>query len=258
MMSDTPGLSMPVPQPPASETAPVLLMIERAARDPTIDIDKLQRLLDLRQQMEARAAEQRFNEALAAAQAEMVPIVADARNDQTRSRYATYVQLDRAIRPIYSRHGLSVSYDTDISPKGTDYVRVLAYVAGHGHSRTYKIDIPVTTKGPRGNDVMTAVHATGSANTYGKRYLLIDIFNLAIADRLDDDGNRAGGLVSDGPTISEEQEKQLLAALKITESNIERFCSAFGIEAPSDLPASKFAEAMALLRKKAERMGAAQ
>jgi hypothetical protein len=85
---------------------------------------------------------------------------------------------------------------------------------------------------------------------------LIDIFNLAIADRLDDDGNRAGGLVSDGPTINEEQEKQLLAALEVTESNIERFCSAFGIEAPSDLPAAKFGEAMALLRKKAERMGA--
>jgi hypothetical protein len=37
---------------------------------------------------------------------------------------------------------------------------------------------------------MTRTHATGSAFSYGKRYLLIGMFNLAIGD--DDDGNAAG------------------------------------------------------------------
>jgi hypothetical protein len=40
---------------------------------------------------------------------------------------------------------------------------------------------------------MTRTHATGSALTYGKRYLLIAMFNLSIADDADDDGNAAGG-----------------------------------------------------------------
>jgi hypothetical protein len=254
-MSETPRLSMPVPQPSASETTAVLLMIERAARDPGIDLDKLQRLLDLRQQMEARAAEQKFNAALAAASAEIVPVVADARNDQTRSKYATYAALDRAIRPIYSRHGISVSFDTDVSPKGPDHMRVLAYVAGHGHVRVYKVDLPIVTKGPQGRDVMTPIHAAGSANTYGKRYLLINIFAIAVADKHDDDGNRAGGLISDGPAINQEQLQQLQAALEITASNIDGFCSWFGIETIAELPAARFADAIALLRKKAERMG---
>jgi hypothetical protein len=50
--------------------------------------------------------------------------------------------------------------------------------------------MPIDTKGARGGDVMTRTHATGSAYTYGKRYLLIGMFNLAIGD--DDDGNTAG------------------------------------------------------------------
>ena len=51
--------------------------------------------------------ERLFNEALAAAQAEMVPIVADAVNTEVgrAHRYASYAQLDRAVRPIYSRTG---------------------------------------------------------------------------------------------------------------------------------------------------------
>jgi len=48
-------------------------MIERAARDPSIDIDKLDRLLLMRERENARVAEQTFNAAMAAAQAEMEP-----------------------------------------------------------------------------------------------------------------------------------------------------------------------------------------
>jgi hypothetical protein len=63
---------------------------------------------------------------------------------------------------------------------------------GHvsGATRRYQIDMPIDTKGARGGDVMTRTHATGSAFSYGKRYLLIGMFNLAIGD--DDDGNAAG------------------------------------------------------------------
>jgi hypothetical protein len=50
--------------------------------------------------------------------------------------------------------------------------------------------MPADGKGARGNDVMTKTHATGAAITYGKRYLLGMIFNLAVTR--DDDGNGAG------------------------------------------------------------------
>jgi predicted hydrocarbon binding protein len=43
---------------------------------------------------------------------------------------------------------------------------------------------------------MSRTHATGSAITYGKRYLKDMIFNLSFLEK-DDDGNAAGGVTQD-------------------------------------------------------------
>jgi ERF superfamily len=164
-----------------------------AASDPSIDIAKVEHLVRLKKEMDAAEAERLFNEALAAAQAEMVPIVADAVNSEVgrAHRYASYAQLDRAVRPIYSRHGLSVTFNT--GERSTDaVVEVTCYLCGHGHGRRYSILMPADGKGARGGDVMSRTHAAASAISYGMRYILVMAFNLAV-DR-DDDGNAAGRL----------------------------------------------------------------
>src|SRR5690606_15862485 len=51
--------------------------------------------------------------------------------------------------------------------------------------------MPADGKGAKGGDVMTKTHAAGSAMSYGQRYLLKLIFNVAIGEN-DDDGNSAG------------------------------------------------------------------
>ena len=68
-------------------------------------------------------------------------------------------------------------------------MRVLCYVShSAGHTRTYQCDMPADGKGAKGNDVMTKTHAAGSAASYGMRYLLKMIFNIAIGED-DTDGN---------------------------------------------------------------------
>jgi len=166
-------------------------MIERAARDPSIDIDKLDRLLLMRERENARVAEQTFNAAMAAAQAEMEPIRFDSSNDQTRSRYASYAALDRTVRPIYTRHGFALSFNTADAALPEQARIVCDACHAGGHTRRYHVDMPVDGKGARGGDVMTKTHAMGSGISYGMRYLLRMIFNLAIDQ--DDDGNAAGG-----------------------------------------------------------------
>src|SRR5258708_30880683 len=119
------------------------------------------------------------------AQAELGPVAADASNPQTKSRYASYPALDRAIRPIYAKHGFSLSFDTgeDAAP---DHVRVVCYVAHRtGHKRSYHVDMPADVKGAKGGDVMTKTHATGAAMSYGQRYLLKLIFNIAVGEDRD-------------------------------------------------------------------------
>lgn len=174
------------------EAASLIQVIASAARDPNVDIEKMERLWAMHERMRNRAAEEAFNDAMNKAQSEMGRISADAENKQTRSRYATYGKLDAAVRPIYTRHGFSISFNEgEGAPEGC--ARILAYVSHTaGHTRTYKADVPNDGKGAKGGDVMTKTHATGSAHSYGRRYLLKDIFNIAIGEE-DDDGNGGDG-----------------------------------------------------------------
>lgn len=187
--------NLPAPQignlPAPVQPATMLDIIDRASRDPSVDIDKLERLINMKERMEARQAQAAYDNAMAEAQKEMAPIRADMENKQTKSRYASYAQLDNAIRPIYSRHGFALSFDTGDAPNPTE-VRVLCTVSCHGHRESKKIDMPADGKGPQGAAVMTRTHATGAAASYGQRYLLKLIFNLAVGD-VDDDGNGADG-----------------------------------------------------------------
>ncbi len=186
----TEATTLPSPACAGGEFA-FLAMIERAARDPSIDVDKLDRLLQMRERENARVAEQAFNAALADAQTEMNPVAADSDNPQTRSRYASYAALDRAVRPIYTTHGFALSFNTADAP-GPEQARIVCDVCHTGgHTRRYHVDMPVDGKGARGGDVMTKTHAMGSGISYGMRYLLRMIFNLSIDQ--DDDGNAAGG-----------------------------------------------------------------
>jgi len=196
---------LPVAQP--TEAVSFLHMIERASRDPAVDIDKMERLMQMHERMVDKKAEADFNDAMTSCQAETRSIAADANNPQTRSKYASYAAMDRALRPIYTKHGISISYGTEESPK-PEHVRVIAYVARGGYTRKYQADMPADGKGAKGGDVMTKTHAAGAAMSYGARYLLKGIFNIAVGED-DDDGNGRGG----GHKMSEKQEADFDAAI---------------------------------------------
>lgn len=232
-----------VPAAPVSETAAIFQIIERAARDQTVDIDKMKQLMAMHQSMQANQAELAFDDAMAAAQEEMQPVRADADNPQTKSKYASYAALDGAIRPIYTKHGFSVSFSTgDGAPEA--YVRVIAKVAHRGgHRERPHIDMPADGKGAKGGDVMTKTHAVGSAVQYGRRYLLGMIFNIAVSK--DDDGNAAGNTSA---TINDAQIKELLALIEKVGAFTPKFCEVYQIESVPELPARLFKDAVQNLR----------
>lgn len=242
---EVPARAPEVAQLPAATN--IFQVIERAARDPNVDIDKMKQLMEMRERAEARQAEMAFDNAMADAQEEMQPVRADANNPQTKSRYASYHALDTAIRPIYTKHGFSLSFDTaDGAEPGN--IRIVCKVANRsGHRERPHLDMPNDGKGAKGGDVMTKTHATGSAVTYGKRYLLGMIFNIAVGG--DDDGNAAGGKV-DNTAISKEQAQIIRDMIETTGTDTERFCRAFKIEAIPDLPANRFDTAVARLNEK--------
>lgn len=212
-------------------------MIERVAQMPDVRMDVLQGLVAMRNDELRRVAEQKFNEAMALAQADMGRVAADKNNSQTKSRYASYAALDRVLRPVYTKHGFSLSFDTGEAP-GPEIVRVLCYVSHGGFTRTYKADMPADGKGAKGGDVMTKTHAAGSAFSYGARYLLKMIFNVAVGED-DDDGNAAGA----GETITEDQASALQAMLMEHDIPLAKFFKVMKIEKLSDLPVRDLPEA---------------
>lgn len=176
-------------------TAPpsLLTIIERIALNPQVDIDRLERLLALRERMEDREynreAERQFDEAFAAAQAEMPRVVKNSFNPQTKSRYASLDAVLVAVMPSLTKRGLCLSFSRDPTPP-EGFIIVTARVAGYGFSRTWSRPTPVSSTGLRGNQNMTPTHADASAESYGKRYLCNSIFALSIGED-DDDGNGA-------------------------------------------------------------------
>lgn len=190
---------------------PVLQMIADAAVNPAVDIDKFERLMALKERQDAKLAEVAFNKALRLAQKKIGPIVAATKNRATGSKYPKYHVIDAAIRPIYTKGGFSLSFNSRAHADPT-MMTFLCYVShDKGHTREYEIDLPADGKGPKGADVMTRTHAAVSATSYSKRCLVGMVFNLATID-IDDDGNAAGATPQ--PRITDSQAADLKSLIE--------------------------------------------
>ena len=154
-------------------------------------IDVIERLAALQDKQMQREAEIDFNSAMNRVQEQIRRIAPDLENPQTHSRYASYSAIDRKIRPVYSEAGLSLSFTTEDCPI-PEHIRVVCFVSLRSHTRKYQVDMPCDGKGAKGGDVMTKTHAAGSAMSYGMRYLVKGIFNIAIGSE-DTDGNATNG-----------------------------------------------------------------
>jgi hypothetical protein len=174
-----------------SEKQPTVMeILSNAVLSGNISVDVIERLTKLQREQVEYQAMVEFNEAMHRCQLKMQPIRAEVDGD--KGKYANYAQIDRVMRPIYTSEGISLSF-SDAEPLGDGWLRLVCYVARGGYVREYRKDMPLVTTGAKGNAVMTPIHAQGSSDQYAKRYLISDIFNIAIDKSKDDDGRAAGG-----------------------------------------------------------------
>lgn len=232
---------------PVSEAASMLAMIERMANNPSVDIDRLERLIAMKEKIDQQAAERAFNSSMRDAQAEIPQILRAAKNEQTRSKYALLEAINAKIVPIVTKHGFSMSFGTADSPHAKHY-RITCLVSHlSGHSRDYYADIPIDDAGMAGKVNKTATHAFGSTMSYGRRYLTLLIFNVATTGE-DNDGNRE--LQREAGPISQEQVERLQNLIVEVAANIPAFCKYFKIVRLDELPASEFDRAVSSLERK--------
>jgi hypothetical protein len=179
----------PIPANDDSLPDSMLNFVARAVRDPSIDVAKLQVLLAMQREIVADDARLQYIRAMAAAQSEMLPVVRDATNDQTRSKYARLETIDAAIRPIYTKHGFTLEFDSEsIDGPNERIVCFVSHTAGHSTRR--QLEAAPDTIGPLGKPNKTQLHGLASTVSYLRRYLTCMIFNIVLKND-DNDGNRA-------------------------------------------------------------------
>lgn len=218
-------------------------MFERLARDPSVSVEKLERLMDLQDRANQRNAEAAFNAALAAMQADLPTIrerggIKD-KYGNVQSKYALWEDMNAAILPVLKTHGFSLTFRQEKVAEGFCVTGVLSH--REGHSERTSITLPADTSGSK-----NAVQAVGSSVSYGKRYTAGMLLNLTSADiEGDDDGHGAGS-----DCITEEQVMTLEALIEDAKADKTKFLA--WIKAPSmdRIPAKLYANAVAMLNKK--------
>jgi len=243
---------------PAND-APMVAMIERIAMDPNIPIDRLEKMLSMKERMEDRnremaredreyASRTAYFAAMSACQSELPVVTKNRRNTHTKSNYADLAAIEEQAMPIIYKHGFGVSFQPDgYNEIGELLIKWEISHAG-GFVRNGIGAIPVDGAGAKGGVNKTGTQAFGSTATYGRRYLLCMLFNISTGD--DRDGNQPPADDGEAERITEAQASVIRDLVQKAELEIEQFCNHWKIEAIPDIPSSKFNEVVASLRRR--------
>lgn len=160
-------------------------MFERLAKDPTVPVEKLERLIELQRSILRDNAKAEFDAAFAQMQGE-IPIITErgeiAVNGQVRSKYARLEDILEVVRPILSRHGFAIRHRNEFSENRLKIIGILSHRSGHSEQDEFEAKADVS--GSK-NDIQ----ALGSTRSYGQRYTTISL--LGIATKGEDDDGRA-------------------------------------------------------------------
>jgi hypothetical protein len=208
------------------------------------DINVLEKLMGLQERWEANQARKSFDEAMAAAKAEIPTIAKNREVDFTSSkgrtnyRHEDLAEIARTVDPILSRHGLSYRFrvTSNVSEPVT-VTCILSHRAGHSEETT--LSAGRDDSGNKNN-----IQAVGSAITYLQRYTLKAALGLAAAS--DDDGNS-----SEAPDyISGDQLAKIIDLAEAVGADKEKFCRYLKVGSLAEIPAGKFDHAVKLLEAK--------
>lgn len=233
--------------PVISQSAGLIAVIERAATNPDVDIDKMERLLEMHERITARDAKAAYFSALAVMQPEL-PVIerrgtisVPAKDGKTghNTPYALWEDVNEAIRPHLACNGFALSFRVN---KDADRVEVTGILSHRqGHSEETMLSLPMDSTGSKNN-----VQAIGSSVSYGKRYTAFALLNITSRGE-DDDGKKAG----DGAVITDDQADEIHKLIDSTGSKVGPFLTYIGAPSVADIPAAKYAAAKAALAKKA-------
>lgn len=242
------------PQPPSAvaDSKSIMAMIGAASKDKTVDVAKMERLVELYERITKNEQKAAYASSLVAMKPRLPVIDRRGRitvraKDSSGNRtgaitqdtpFARWEDIDEAITPVLSEHGFALTHKTSDMPDGRLRVTaILTHTLGHIEEGASMV-LPFDTTGSKNN-----VQAIGSSLSYGKRYTAIATLNIRTKGE-DDDGNKGGDEADSLKFITPAQVDQLLSACADAKIDKTKFCTAFMISEVEELPAMRLQEAL--------------
>lgn len=232
-----------VPGDAALTPTTMMQVIAQAAKDPNVDMDKMERLLAMHERMEAREAEKSFNAAFTKLQSELPVIVAESviPNRGKYQRLEDIMEKD-GIRALLHSNGFSVSFTQELKENRVFVTCHLAHI--HGHSRDYVYGVRVSGKSD------TETQADCKASTTAKRNALVQALGLTIRQDVLNEENDAANEGDPTDLVTTAQADELERRAQLTNSNIPAFLKFAGATKFAEIKASKYEECDKMLKKK--------
>ncbi len=185
---------MVAPDPPPAGHQTIVEKLIELAKDPGVDVVKINALIDANERVMAIGAKQQFDEAFALMQAEL-PIItrtglASITKDGKLIRETSYVRdvdIAQAVKPVLAKFGFALRHRNEMSENGLTVTGILSHRGGHREEDQFQTGRDDTAG-------KTVIQSWGSARAYGKRYTTIALLNISSEDTRDgdDDGGRPG------------------------------------------------------------------
>ncbi len=221
----------------------ILTVIARAAADPNVDIDKLERLLEMQERVLARDARAAYYAALAEMQPHL-PVIGERgaistdRGKTVQSSYALWEDVNEAIRPILVQYGFALSFKVRRAEGEIITTGILSH--REGHREETELALPTDNSGSK-----NAVQAVGSSTSYGKRYTAFALLNLTSTGE-DDDGQKGGA-----PLPIDDCRLDVLNGLaEAVDADKRKLCEYLKVPSLKELAASRYDDTLRLLKEK--------
>jgi hypothetical protein len=221
--------------PPVPRTAEeqIIDIIAKAATSKNVDKEKMDSLIAMQNRMGAERRIAAYNRDMAACQA-AIPPIPKTQKGSGAGKYAPYDEVDKIIRPIYSRFGFSVSFDTETVREGRKkYIIVVSH--SEGHADTKDLELPDDN-----GDDMNELQGEGSTLSYAKRYLAGMAFNLVYVGQ-DNDGNKPSQFIS--------AEQQAVINNGMNEAQLKKFLEYMNVQGVQNIQSKDWKKAETMIGK---------
>lgn len=210
---------------------------------------ELKELVGLHERMEDRVARRAFFDALRKFQQECPPVEKNkTANIPTKGggkysfKYAELDVLERHVKHHLDANDLAYNFDTTVDEKGLLLTNICTLRHALGHSERSSFTLPTAS-----DSAMTAQQRFASANNFAKRQTLANVLGISITDKEVPDED------IDPTTLTEDQLTVIEDLMRETGADVGRFLKLFDADFVSQIRASDYARAVALLEEKKSR-----